>query len=171
VTSEWSAPTSRKLVQAKLHDMTMILRGILGGFKLKVAPTTVAGFEARIRELIDSHPNLQTIEQTLVTVRTAAQRELDGFERRLHAAARNDVRAPANAAPFGSNRHGNGSLISICLPQCGFKRGPGFVPLRPVNASSAVGGVKIGSSAPISACITTLVNRERISTDDMLRGT
>jgi len=33
-----------------------------------------------------------------------------------------------NIGPFGSNGYGNGSLISICMPQCGFKRGQGFVP-------------------------------------------
>jgi len=85
--------TARKLVQAKLHDINMSLRGILRGFGLKVGPTTPAGFEARIRELVHGHPSLQTIAQALLTVRTALRRELDGFERQLHAVARNDIRA------------------------------------------------------------------------------
>jgi transposase len=85
--------TARKLVQAKLHDITMSLRGILRGFGLKVGPTTVAGFEARIREVVHGHPSLQTTAQALLAVRTALRRELDGFERQLHAAALNDIRA------------------------------------------------------------------------------
>ena len=37
--------TARKLVQVKLHDIEMSLRGILRGFGLKVGPTTPARFE------------------------------------------------------------------------------------------------------------------------------
>jgi len=85
--------TARKLVQAKLHDVNMSLRGILRGFGLKVGPTPAAGFEARIRELVNGHPSLQTIAQALLAVRTALRRELDGFERQLQAVARSDVRA------------------------------------------------------------------------------
>ena len=85
--------TARKLVQAKLHDVNMSLRGILRGFGLKVGPTTAAEFEARIRELVHGHPSLQTIAQALLTVRTALRRELDGLERQVSAAARNDIRA------------------------------------------------------------------------------
>jgi transposase len=44
--------TARKLVQVKLHDVEMSLRGILRGFGLKVGPTTPARFERRIRELV-----------------------------------------------------------------------------------------------------------------------
>jgi transposase len=85
--------TARKLVQAKLHDVNMSLRGILRGFGLKVGPTPAAGFEARIRELVNGHPSLQTIAQALLAVRTALRRELDGFERQVSAVARSDVRA------------------------------------------------------------------------------
>jgi transposase len=42
--------TARKLVQPKLYDVEMSLRGILRGFGLKVGPTTVARFDARIRD-------------------------------------------------------------------------------------------------------------------------
>ena len=44
--------TARKLVQVKLHDIEMSLRGILRGFGLKVGPTTPVRFEGRIRELV-----------------------------------------------------------------------------------------------------------------------
>src|SRR5262252_4083538 len=37
--------TARKLVQVKLHDIELSLRGILRGFGLKVGPTTPTRFE------------------------------------------------------------------------------------------------------------------------------
>jgi hypothetical protein len=39
--------TTRKLLQAKRHDVEMSLRGVLRGFGLKVGPTTPKTFEAR----------------------------------------------------------------------------------------------------------------------------
>ena len=45
--------TARKLLQAKLHDLEMSLRGILRGFGLKVGATTARTFEARIRALFN----------------------------------------------------------------------------------------------------------------------
>jgi hypothetical protein len=44
--------TARKLVQSKLFDVEMSLRGILRGFGLKVGPTTPKRFGRRIRELV-----------------------------------------------------------------------------------------------------------------------
>src|ERR1700760_3168036 len=43
--------TARKLLQGKLHDVEMSLRGVLRGFGLKVGPTTPRTFPGRIREL------------------------------------------------------------------------------------------------------------------------
>ena len=48
--------TARKLVQSKLYDFEMSLRGILRGFGLKVGATTPRNFEGRIKELVDGHP-------------------------------------------------------------------------------------------------------------------
>jgi transposase len=44
--------TARRLVQAKLHDVEMSLRGILRGFGLKVGRTTAKRFAGRIAELV-----------------------------------------------------------------------------------------------------------------------
>ena len=44
--------TARKLVQAKLYEIEMSLRGILRGFGLKVGPTTPKRFEVRISDLV-----------------------------------------------------------------------------------------------------------------------
>src|ERR1700704_3918162 len=61
--------TARKLMQAKLHDVEMSLRGILRGFGLKVGKTTPKRFEGRIRELAAGHPTLETIAAALLSVR------------------------------------------------------------------------------------------------------
>ena len=43
--------TTRKLLQAKRHDVEMSLRGVLRGFGLKVGPTTPKTFEGRVQDL------------------------------------------------------------------------------------------------------------------------
>ncbi|RAX37830.1 IS110 family transposase [Rhizobium tropici] len=79
--------TARKLIQGKLHDIEMSIRGILRGFGLKVGPTTRRTYAARIRELIEGHPTLEAIAASLLKVRDALA---DCFERRLRGMARQD---------------------------------------------------------------------------------
>jgi transposase len=85
--------TARKLLQGKLHDIEMSLRGILRGFGLKVGPATPVHFEERIRELVAGHPSLETIAEGLLAVRVALRREFDRFEKQVRATARGDRRA------------------------------------------------------------------------------
>jgi len=85
--------TARKIVQVKLHDIEMSLRGILRGFGLKVGPVSPARFERRIRELVAGHPSLETIAAGLLAVRVALRRELDRFEKQVRGIARCDTRA------------------------------------------------------------------------------
>ena len=85
--------TTRKLVQKALHEVEMSLRGVLRGFGLKVGKVAPAQFEARIRELVEGHPNLETIATSMLAVRATLRRELNGFEKRLRALARSDTRA------------------------------------------------------------------------------
>jgi len=84
--------TARKLIQAKLYDVEMSLRGILRGFGLKVGRTTPKRFSARIRELIAGHATLETIAEALSCVHEVLLRELNGFDKRLRAMARGDAR-------------------------------------------------------------------------------
>jgi transposase len=84
--------TARKLVQAKLHDVAMSLRGILRGFGLKVGPVTAAGFARRIRELTEHHPALSAIAKALLAVHEVLLRELNGFEKQARQQARSDAR-------------------------------------------------------------------------------
>jgi transposase len=85
--------SARKLVQAKLHDLEMSLRGILRGFGLKVGKTTPRLFEGRIRELVAGHPTLEVVAEALLAARTVLARELRGLERRVRGLARTDERA------------------------------------------------------------------------------
>jgi transposase len=85
--------TARKLVQTKLHDIELSLRGILRGFGLKVGPTTTKQFEARITELVEGHPSLRVVAEALLAVRTVLLREFNGFEKRVRSIARADARA------------------------------------------------------------------------------
>jgi transposase len=84
--------TARKLVQAKLHDVAMSLRGIFRGFGLKLGPVTHAGFARRIRELTEHHPALSAIAKALLAVHEVLLRELNGFERQVRQQARADAR-------------------------------------------------------------------------------
>jgi transposase len=85
--------SARKLVQAKLHDVEMSLRGILRGFGLKVGKTTPRQFEGRIRELVAGHASLEVVATALLAVRAVLLREFTAFEKRVRSMARSDARA------------------------------------------------------------------------------
>jgi len=84
--------TARKLVQGKLYDIEMSLRGILRGFGLKVGRVTKAGFASRIKELTEHHPALSAIAKALLAVHEVLLRELNGFEKQVRKHAKGDAR-------------------------------------------------------------------------------
>lgn len=84
--------TARKLVQSKLFDIEMSLRGVLRGFGLKVGPTKPTRFALRIEELVAGHATLEVIAKALLAVHEALLRESKGFEKRVRAMAREDQR-------------------------------------------------------------------------------
>src|SRR5918995_1668971 len=85
--------TTRKLLQAKRHDVEMSLRGVLRGFGLKVGPTTPKTFAGRVRELVEGHPTLTVVAGALLAAREALGDQLRGLEKRLRDQAREDERA------------------------------------------------------------------------------
>ncbi len=85
--------TARKLVQTKLHDVEMSLRGILRGFGLKVGRTTPRAFEGRIRELVSGHSTLTDIAEALLSARAVLHQQFQVFERRVRTMVRGDERA------------------------------------------------------------------------------
>jgi transposase len=84
--------TARKLVQSKLFDVEMSLRGILRGFGLKVGPTTPKRFAARIRELVAGHATLEVVASSLLAMHEVLLREFGNFEKRVRTTAREDAR-------------------------------------------------------------------------------
>jgi transposase len=84
--------TARKLLQSKLFDVEMSLRGILRGFGLKVGPTTPKRFAGRIGTLVAGHATLEAIAASLLAVHEVLLREFNGFEKRVRTMARNDER-------------------------------------------------------------------------------
>src|SRR5258708_820728 len=85
--------TARKLVQSKLRDVQNSLRGILGGFGLKVGKTTEREFARRIEGLVVGHPHLQVIAKALLAVRAVLRKEFASFEKQTRKMARSDTRA------------------------------------------------------------------------------
>lgn len=84
--------TTRKLVQSKLHDMELSLRGVLRGFGLKVGKVSATGFAGRIKELVCGHPSLEAVAQSVLAVRAVMRDELKGLTKRLQQIARSDER-------------------------------------------------------------------------------
>ena len=85
--------TTRTLIEAKLRDIEMSLRGVLRGFGLKVGKTTPTNFAERIKELVSEHSNLQVIADALLAVHEVLLREFRSFEKRVRTMARHDERA------------------------------------------------------------------------------
>src|ERR687890_26987 len=59
----------RKLLQAKLRDVELSIRGILRGFGLKVGEVSKGRFAARIRELAAGHEMLEAVTRARVAAR------------------------------------------------------------------------------------------------------
>ena len=87
--------TTRTLIEAKLRDVEMSLRG----FGLKVGKTTPTNFAERIKELVSEHSNLQVIADALLAVREVLLREFRSFEKRVRTMARHDERASMSVVP------------------------------------------------------------------------
>jgi len=83
--------TTRKLLQAKRHDVEMSLRGVLRGFGLKVGPTTPKTFAMRVQELVAHHDTLRTIAEALLKARAVLAQEFKAIEKRLAALARTNA--------------------------------------------------------------------------------
>jgi transposase len=84
--------TARKLIQSKLFDVEISLRGILRGFGLKVGPTTPLRFARRISELVAGQATLELVAQSLLAAHAVLLREFNNFERQVRTKARQDSR-------------------------------------------------------------------------------
>jgi transposase len=81
----------RRLLQAKLRDVELSIRGILRGFGLKVGEVSKGRFEARVRDLIAGHEMLEAVIGAMLTAREGLQGEFMRLHRRMLAIVRADA--------------------------------------------------------------------------------
>ena len=85
--------SARRLVDQKLGDVEMTLRGLLRNFGLKVGKTTPTRFADRIKELVSANATLQIIAESLLAVHQVLLRELKVLEKRVRRIARDSADA------------------------------------------------------------------------------
>ena len=81
----------RKLLQAKLRDVELSIRGILRGFGLKVGEVGKGRFAARIGELIAGHEMLEAVIGAMLQAREGLRAEFVRLHRRMLAIVRGDA--------------------------------------------------------------------------------
>src|SRR5215212_5103249 len=81
----------RKLLQGKLLDVELSIRGILRGFGLKVGKVSEGWFAARVKELVAGHEMLETVAGAMLQAREGLQREFMRLHRRMLAIVRGDA--------------------------------------------------------------------------------
>jgi len=82
--------THRKLLQSKAIAVDNDLRGTLRNFGLKVGMVGAVKFERRIRELVESVPDLAILVEPLLIVRRVLREQVTVLHRRLLAIVRDD---------------------------------------------------------------------------------
>lgn len=98
----------RKLLQAKLLDVELSIRGILRGFGLKMGEVSRGRFEARVRELADGHAMLEVVAGAMLQARAVLWNEFTRLHREMLKIARSDqVSRRLMSAP------GVGALVAI----------------------------------------------------------
>jgi transposase len=102
--------TARALVQSKLRDIEMSLRGILRGFGLKVGKSTPNRFAGRVSELVAGHPTLQVVAEALLAAHAVLLREFKGFEKRVRTMSRQDA-----GARLLMSAPGVGAVVSLTV--------------------------------------------------------
>jgi transposase len=80
----------RKLLQGKLLDVELSIRGILRGYGLKVGEVSRGRFEARIRELTAGHAILETVIGAMLAAWMALWNEFTRLHREMLKIARAD---------------------------------------------------------------------------------
>jgi transposase len=82
--------TARKLLQEKAIAIENDIRGLLRNFGLKVGVVGPAGFDGRIRELVDGSPELADITAALLAARQTLREELSHLHRKVLEIVRDD---------------------------------------------------------------------------------
>lgn len=80
----------RKLLQGKLVDIELGIRGLLRGFGLKVGLVSKGRFVARIRELVAGQPMLERVIEPMLRAREALRTEFHALHRAMLGIVRAD---------------------------------------------------------------------------------
>ena len=80
----------RKLLQGKLLDVELSIRGILRGFGLKVGTVSKGRFVARIRELVTGQAMLERVVEPMLRAREALRTEYHALHRAMLGIVRED---------------------------------------------------------------------------------
>jgi transposase len=81
----------RKLLQGKLLDVELGIRGLLRGFGLKLGEVSKGRFAARVRELIAGQPMLERVVEPMLRAREALRCEFHVLHRAVLAIVREDA--------------------------------------------------------------------------------
>jgi transposase len=81
----------RKLLQGKLLDVELSIRGLLRGFGLKLGEVSRGRFAARVRELIAGQPMLERVVEPMLRAREALRSEYLTLHRAVLAIVREDA--------------------------------------------------------------------------------
>jgi transposase len=81
----------RKLLQGKLLDVELSVRGILRGFGLKLGEVSKGRFAARVRELAAGQPTLERVVEPMLRAREALRAEYQVLHRAVLAIVREDA--------------------------------------------------------------------------------
>ena len=100
--------TGRKMLQNKLKDVELGIRGLLRGFGLKVGKVSAGKYEARICELVLGHPMLEPIAAAMLQARAGLRAEFS----KLHRMLLQIVRADADCRRF-MTAPGVGAVVAM----------------------------------------------------------
>jgi transposase len=81
----------RKLLQGKLLDVELSIRGILRGFGLKLGEVSKGRFATRVRELATGQPMLERVVEPMLRAREALRAEYQVLHRAVLAIVREDA--------------------------------------------------------------------------------
>ena len=81
----------RKLLQGKLVDVELSIRGLLRGFGLKLGEVSKGRFAARVRELAAGQPTLERVIEPMLRAREALRAEYGVLHRAMLAIVREDT--------------------------------------------------------------------------------
>src|SRR5215212_3515550 len=81
----------RKLLQGKLLDVELSIRGLLRGFGLKLGEVSRGRFAARVRELVAGQPMLERVVEPMLRAREALRTEYQVLHRAVLAIVREDT--------------------------------------------------------------------------------